>query len=542
MEDIPTDVESACSLQSLLPYMVSNLPVVYRKATSSCHWTLCGNGLEKLAELQLVPVDIPQITPSTSYTTDRYGVHSRVLMTYNEFLKRAHTGNECIYLRDWHIDHVPDVSKQYHVPEAFQDDWLNWYWQRIQVLHRQAKDDPLDDYSFCYVGTPGSFTGTHHDVCLSYSWSANITGIKRWNLWAPEDAFALFTSDESGVHVNAPKVPSFSSDPIGQYLQHLNSESIVSDTRPGHYDPKLYPHLSSCRRKTIIQYPGDIVFVPSGWFHNVENMPCPDSFSAPLILPQTDTSCFAQDTDANLLTISINRNWFNSFNLQSVVAFILREWINMQWELKHLLSKSDRVILHAAYDIEQSEALYAEEVENAMLMDASSWHAHGEVILLANAAINLRMLMELLATRLAMLQMVSYDILDENTRKEFACTEEGMWLSIFSDRFSFQEHYILDDADRKLAALQHSTYMPNVTQTVWKVQMSKLAQAIELLVDTPGVVSALGYIYKTVLDDKLGVEVGSTPKPPTTCRMAREHVVRCALVDMIKVAKGLVYP
>lgn len=64
------------------------------------------------------------------------------------------------------------------------------------------------------MGERGTMTGLHTDVYNSYSWSANIVGKKRWRLFDPE-----------------------------------STESL-----------------------TIEQSRGEIIFVPSGWKHEVMNL------------------------------------------------------------------------------------------------------------------------------------------------------------------------------------------------------------------------------------------------------------------------------
>jgi hypothetical protein len=66
--------------------------------------------------------------------------------------------------------------------------------------------------------------------------------------------------------------------------------------------PDMYPHLLEARRKAIevIQEAGEVIFVPSGWHHSVENL---------------------DDT------ISINHNWFNGFNIAWSVQILCETFI-----------------------------------------------------------------------------------------------------------------------------------------------------------------------------------------------------------------------
>lgn len=89
-------------------------------------------------------------------------------------------------------------------------------------------------------------TPFHADVFRSYSWSANICGRKKWLLYPPgqED----FLRD---THGNLPY------DVTSTELQ----------------DRGLYPRSEeACQPLEIIQEAGEIIFVPSGWHHQVYNL------------------------------------------------------------------------------------------------------------------------------------------------------------------------------------------------------------------------------------------------------------------------------
>lgn len=156
----------------------------------------------------------------------------------------------------------------YTTPVFFSSDWLNEYWDTLEV----------DDYRFVYMGPKGSWynvgscmiqvcvtlfswvkgktnnllctfvsrTPFHADVFRSYSWSANICGRKKWLLYPPgqED----FLRD---THGNLPY------DVTSAELQ----------------DKSLFPQFEeACQPLEIIQEAGEIIFVPSGWHHQVYNL------------------------------------------------------------------------------------------------------------------------------------------------------------------------------------------------------------------------------------------------------------------------------
>lgn len=89
-------------------------------------------------------------------------------------------------------------------------------------------------------------TPFHADVFRSYSWSANICGRKKWLLYPPgQEEFLRDT------HGNLPY------DVTSSELQ----------------DKGLFPHSEeACQPLEIIQEAGEIIFVPSGWHHQVYNL------------------------------------------------------------------------------------------------------------------------------------------------------------------------------------------------------------------------------------------------------------------------------
>lgn len=89
-------------------------------------------------------------------------------------------------------------------------------------------------------------TPFHADVFRSYSWSANICGRKKWLLYPP------------GQEEN---------------LRDCHGNLVYDVTAPLLQEKKLYPHYhEACQPLEIIQEAGEIIFVPSGWHHQVYNL------------------------------------------------------------------------------------------------------------------------------------------------------------------------------------------------------------------------------------------------------------------------------
>ncbi|XP_078428433.1 2-oxoglutarate (2OG) and Fe(II)-dependent oxygenase superfamily protein isoform X2 [Wolffia australiana] len=167
-----------------------------------------------------------------------------------------------LYLKDWHFVKEYPAYVAYKTASFFRDDWLNIYldhygMQQGSNVQCDQNDVKCSDYRFVYMGPEGTWTPLHADVFRSYSWSGNVCGKKHW--FQRNTVYDIF--DE------------------------------VSE--------KQFPGFGQTIWRECIQEEGEIIFVPSGWFHQVHNM---------------------EDT------ISINHNWFNGHNLDFVWKLLLRDY------------------------------------------------------------------------------------------------------------------------------------------------------------------------------------------------------------------------
>lgn len=215
---------------------------------------------------------------------------------WKEYIQNGHSSPKgCLYLKDWHMTRDFPEHNVYTTPVYFSSDWLNEYWDHLEV----------DDYRFVYMGPKGSWTPFHADVFRSYSWSANICGRKKWLLYPPGQE-------------------EFLRDTHGNLAYDVTSSELQ--------DKGLYPHTGeACQPLEIIQEAGEIIFVPSGWHHQVYNL---------------------EDT------ISINHNWLNGCNIDLMWQFLQNELSSVQREI--------------------------EEWRNTM----DSWHQHCQVIMKACSGID----------------------------------------------------------------------------------------------------------------------------------------------------------
>lgn len=123
--------------------------------------------------------------------------------------------------------------------------------------------------SFKCFSLPAFRTPFHADVFSSYSWSTNIVGTKKWIFFAP--------NDEEQLKDNLGNLPFDISE---EKIQRLIREKQI----------KYYE---------IIQRAKQIIFVPSGWHHQVFNL---------------------EDT------ISVNHNWFNGCNIERIWTALFKKY------------------------------------------------------------------------------------------------------------------------------------------------------------------------------------------------------------------------
>jgi len=173
-----------------------------------------------------------------------FSSHEKQDMKVSEFIKYWNDRDDrLLYLKDWHLQKLTD-ERFYDIPTFFTSDWLNEYFDR----------DGKYDYRFVYIGVKGSWTSFHADVFRSYSWSANVCGLKKWIFFPP--------GEEDKLRDNFGNLPF---DVSSLSLDEMDITYFV-----------------------IFQKSGEVIFVPSGWHHQVFNL---------------------EDT------VSINHNWVNAFSI-----------------------------------------------------------------------------------------------------------------------------------------------------------------------------------------------------------------------------------
>ncbi|KAJ6970552.1 arginine-specific demethylase JMJ20 isoform X2 [Populus alba] len=167
----------------------------------------------------------------------------------------THFGNSKVQVADCGTREFTDQKRVEMTVSEFIDHWID------------AKECGGASNSF----QEGSWTPLHADVFRSYSWSANVCGKKKWLFLPPSQCHLVFDRGfKSCVY---------------------NIFDDVSETN--------FPGFKKAIWLECSQEQNEIIFVPSGWYHQVHNM---------------------EDT------ISINHNWFNAYNLSWVLDLLSKDY------------------------------------------------------------------------------------------------------------------------------------------------------------------------------------------------------------------------
>ncbi|ELW67343.1 JmjC domain-containing protein 4 [Tupaia chinensis] len=249
-------------------YLLPNLPCVFSSAFTESwgsrrHWvTPAGKPdfdylLQKYGDV---------VVPVANCGVQEYNSNPKEHMPFRDYIsywKEYIQGNYssprgCLYLKDWHLCRDSSAEDVFTLPIYFSSDWLNEFWDALD----------LDDYRFVYAGPKGT------------CWSVNICGRKKWLFFPPGQEEAL-----RDCHGGLP----------------------YDVTSPTLLDSRLHPmRQHGSLPLEVMQEAGEMVFVPSGWHHQVHNL---------------------DDT------ISINHNWVNGCNLANMWHFLQQELHAVQEEV-----------------------------------------------------------------------------------------------------------------------------------------------------------------------------------------------------------------
>lgn len=161
------------------------------------------------------------------------GENTAIGIAFSDFYHYAkyQRDNFPLYIFDEGVDSRPDTKHlvdQWTVPEIFRDDWFD-----------QFDDYIRPPYRWIIMSPKRSGQQMHVDPLATSAWNTLLSGKKRWIIFKPDAGI--------GVHADIRETG------IDWYLHHYDEFKHLE-----HWD--------------FIQHPGETVYIPSGYWHNVINL------------------------------------------------------------------------------------------------------------------------------------------------------------------------------------------------------------------------------------------------------------------------------
>lgn len=168
--------------------------------------------------------DIHVTTVKQTETTDEQCTMR--LGEYIDYMQSTKEENPS-YLRTWYFPNdCPEILEDYNIPEYFK----SWLEQLPHEIRSQFS-------SWLFIGPANTGSRMHVDGFMTSAWNAVISGRKCWLFYPPEDECYLYTGEVDAFNPDLTK----------------------------------YPLFAQARPLICIQNPGEIIFTPSGWWHQVIN-------------------------------------------------------------------------------------------------------------------------------------------------------------------------------------------------------------------------------------------------------------------------------
>ena len=209
-------------------------------------------------------------------TVSRSRSHVKKNISLREYLGYMYSEQEDdpYYLKDWFFtEEYPEFIKDYELPRFF------------ECWSEQLPDSLKLNLRWFYIGPANSMSSLHVDGMHTSAWNAVISGRKRWLFYPPDQAPYMY---EGKVNAFAP----------------------LQDS---------YPLFEKATPVVMVQHPGEVVYTPSRWWHQVLN-------EAP--------------------TVSVTGNFVNETNYRLVGEYFKKK--NLGGELK-ILEQMIEKNLGAAY-------------------------------------------------------------------------------------------------------------------------------------------------------------------------------------------------
>ena len=162
-------------------YAIPRKPVILTGLTegwSALHWTP-REMAERFGETEV------ELTPHQSETE---GTKTCLLRDYVQAVEQGEAQKD--YLTSWCFrTDCPELLADFKIPDLFADDWLE---------ELPNKNDML----WLFLGGKGSGMGLHQDLGHTAAWNAQVSGLKKWALIAPEHRDYLYEGEVDAFKPN----------------------------------------------------------------------------------------------------------------------------------------------------------------------------------------------------------------------------------------------------------------------------------------------------------------------------------------------------
>ena len=187
------------------------------------------------------PACAASASTSSATSSGGSGTTSSVMLLADLIAKLRAGTADGMYLYDLSLSkRLPDVLHHLRVPRHF----AHCHLKRTRHAHAFSKAWPT-----LFLGARGTRSTLHLDQWHGHFWMYCLFGCKRWTLFHPDDIALLYPDwSHGGLH---PKFPS---------LYELQAQ------------PGKYPLFARARRREVIVHAGEVLFVPGGTPHAVENL------------------------------------------------------------------------------------------------------------------------------------------------------------------------------------------------------------------------------------------------------------------------------
>lgn len=213
-------------------FLARRAPVILVDAERACVPTFT---LESLAASASEDFRVP---------LDRTGATERE-RSFRDFARDADGADADAYLRNLHVeDYFPDVAKDLRLPAEFGENLLA---DETRTPFAPRRWRRWFELFACRARRCPGFPFLHRDTCCVHAASFQIQGRKRFTLFSPAD----------GAHV---------------YASLTGNRSSIEDVDAPDVFEK-YPHFRRARRLTVDVEAGEILVVPSNWWHTARPLP-----------------------------------------------------------------------------------------------------------------------------------------------------------------------------------------------------------------------------------------------------------------------------